>query len=122
MKLQIVDVALEAVRALRPVLLRIRREDPSLYRQVRDALNSTVLNLSEGEYSDPGTRKARFHNACGSCNEARGGVRAAQAWATSARRRASRAFVISIGSWPRSGSSLTDTRRASPKRAARRRG
>ena len=80
MKLQVVDVALEAVRALRPVLLRIRREDPALFRQVRDALNSMVRNLSEGEYSDPGTRKARFHTACGSTNEARGGVRAAQAW------------------------------------------
>ena len=80
MKLQIVDVALEAIGALRPVLLRIRREDPALFRQVRDALNSMVLNLCEGEHSDPGTRKARFHNACGSSNEARGGVRAAQAW------------------------------------------
>ena len=80
MKLQVVDVALEAIQALRPVLLRIRREDPALYRQVRDALNSAVLNLSEGEYSDPGTRKSRFHTACGSSNEARGGVLAAQAW------------------------------------------
>jgi hypothetical protein len=41
-----------------------------------------VLNLAEAEYSDPGTRKARFHTACGSTNEARGGVLAAQAWGT----------------------------------------
>ena len=80
MKFKIVDVALETLGLLRPVLLRIRREDPGLYRQVRDALNSMVLNLAEGEYSDPGTRKARFHSACGSANEARAGVRAALAW------------------------------------------
>ena len=80
MNLKVVDVALEALKALRPVLVRIRRDDPGLHRQVRDALNSMVLNLSEAEYSDPGTRKARFHTACGSTNEARGGVLAAQAW------------------------------------------
>ena len=80
MKLKVLDVALESLEALRPVLLRIRREDPGLYRQVKDALNSTVLNLAEGEYSDPGTRKARFHTACGSANEARAGVLAARAW------------------------------------------
>jgi four helix bundle protein len=80
MKLKVVDTALESLGLLRPVLLRIRREDPALFRQVRDALNSTVLNLAEGEYSDPGTRKARFHTACGSANEARAGVRAALAW------------------------------------------
>jgi four helix bundle protein len=80
MKLKILDVALESLEVLRPVLLRIRREDPGLHRQLRDALNSMVLNLSEGEYSDPGTRKARFHTACGSTNEARGAVLAAQAW------------------------------------------
>ena len=45
-----------------------------------EAMNSLILNLSEGEYSDPGTRKARFHSACGSANEVRGGVLAAQAW------------------------------------------
>ena len=80
MKLRILDVALESLKVLRPVLLRIRREDPALHRQVRDALNSMVLNLGEAEYSDPGTRKARFHTACGSTNEARAGVLAAQAW------------------------------------------
>jgi four helix bundle protein len=80
MKLRILDVALESLKLLRPVLLRIRREDPGLHRQLKDALNSVVLNLAEGEYSDPGTRKARFHTACGSANEARGGVLAAQAW------------------------------------------
>jgi hypothetical protein len=65
MKLRILDTALESLKLLRPVLLRIRRDDPGLYRQVRDALNSMVLNLAEAEHSDPGTRKARFHTACG---------------------------------------------------------
>jgi four helix bundle protein len=50
------------------------------YRQIRDALNSMMLNLGEAEYSDPGTRKARFHTAAGSSNEARVGVMAARAW------------------------------------------
>src|SRR5687768_9039030 len=80
MKLRILDTALESLKLLRPVLYRIRRDDPGLYRQLRDALNSMVLNLAEAEYSDPGTRKARFQTACGSTNEARAGVLAAQAW------------------------------------------
>jgi hypothetical protein len=39
-----------------------------------------ALSASTPEYSDAGTRKARFHTACGSANEVRGGVFAAQAW------------------------------------------
>ena len=80
MKLKILETALETIQALRPVMLRIRREDRGLHRHMTEAMNSLILNLSEGEYSDPGTRKARFHSACGSANEVRGGVLAAQAW------------------------------------------
>jgi hypothetical protein len=80
MKLKVLDNALAAVAALRPVVVRIRRDDPALCRQMKDALNSMILNIAEAEYSDPGTRKARFHTACGSANEARGGVLAACAW------------------------------------------
>jgi hypothetical protein len=48
MKLRILDFALESLELLRPVLLRIRREDPGLYRQLKEALNSVVLNLDSG--------------------------------------------------------------------------
>jgi len=80
MKLKVLDNALEAVAAIRPIVGRIRRDDPALCRQMKDALNSMILNISEAEYSDPGTRKSRFHTACGSANEARGGLLAACAW------------------------------------------
>ena len=80
MKLQVMNNAIAVITALKPALAKIRRDDPALHKQIRDALNSCVLNVGEAEYSDLGTRKARFHNACGSGNEARAGIRAACAW------------------------------------------
>lgn len=80
MKLQVMNNAIAVITALRPALAKIRRDDAALYKQIRDALNSSVLNIGEAEYSDSGNRKARFHTACGSASEARAGIRAACAW------------------------------------------
>jgi four helix bundle protein len=79
-KLQVIDNAIELLRQLRPCVGRIRGRDKRLAAQIVDAANSTVLNLGEGEYSDPGNRRARFHTAAGSAAEVRAGVRAAVAW------------------------------------------
>jgi len=38
------------------------------------------LNLGEGEYSDPGTKRARYCNAAGSANETRAALAVAVAW------------------------------------------
>jgi len=78
--LQVMNNVVAVISALEPALARIRRSDSVLFKQIRDALNSVCLNIGEAEYSDLGTRKARFHTACGSANEARAGIMAARAW------------------------------------------
>ena len=41
-------VALEIVRAVKPLLPQIRRQDPQLAKQIRDATSSIPLNVAEG--------------------------------------------------------------------------
>ena len=79
MALQVEQVALELVAALRPLMPRIRRHSRSLCDQLQRAADSIVLNLCEAAYSDPGNRRARFHTAAGSANET-GGVAALPIW------------------------------------------
>jgi four helix bundle protein len=64
-------VALDFARITRPVVLRLRRSDDYLARQMHAAVVSIALNIAEGagEYS-PGD-KARFYRyALRSCTEA----------------------------------------------------
>jgi four helix bundle protein len=61
-------------------LPRIKRMDRSLADQLLRAANSMVLNIGEAEYSDAGTRRARFLTAAGSANETRTALRLAAAW------------------------------------------
>src|SRR5688572_7724557 len=79
-KLHVLDDALEAVCALRPVVARIRAQDKSLAAQLTDAASSMVLNIGEAAYSDPGNQRARLCTASGSANEARTALRLAGAW------------------------------------------
>ena len=74
------DVALQAVVALRPIAGRVRRHDPSLYRQMQRAADSMVLNLGEGSYNEAGTRLERFRSASGSANEVSAALDLAVAW------------------------------------------
>ncbi len=80
MKLEATHLALETITALRPLVARIRRYDRSLAVQLARAASSTALNLGEGEYSDPGTKRARYCNAAGSANETRTALAVAVAW------------------------------------------
>ena len=73
-------VALEAVTALRPLIVPIRRQDRALADQLRRAASSMVLNLAEAEYSDPGNCRARLHSAAGSANETVAALEVALAW------------------------------------------
>jgi four helix bundle protein len=79
-KLHVLDDALEAVSALRPVVARIKSQDKSLAAQLTDAASSMVLNIGEAAYSDPGNQRARLSTASGSANEARVALRLAAAW------------------------------------------
>jgi len=80
MSLEVSRLALETIATLRPLVPRIRRHDRSLAVQLVRAASSTVLNLGEGEYSDPGTKRARYCNAAGSANETRAALAVAVAW------------------------------------------
>jgi four helix bundle protein len=80
MALQVHQVALETITALRPLMARIRRHDRSLAVQLARAASSAVLNIGEAEYSDPGNRRARLHSAAGSANESRSALLVAVAW------------------------------------------
>jgi four helix bundle protein len=80
MKLEVSRLALASIASLRPLVARIRRHDRSLAVQLVRAASSLALNLGEGEYSDPGTRRARYCNAAGSANETRTALAVAVAW------------------------------------------
>jgi len=76
----VLDVAIEAIRILAPVVARIRRYDRDLAEQLRTALSSVALNVAEGNHSQGGHRIARFSTAAGSNAESRAALRVAVAW------------------------------------------
>jgi four helix bundle protein len=80
MSLVVHQLAIETITALRPLIPRIQRRDRPLAVQLTRAASSIALNIAEGEYSDPGTRRARFHSAAGSANETRAALAVAIAW------------------------------------------
>jgi four helix bundle protein len=74
------DVALDLIRALRPVVVQLRRHSAEAADQVERAASSIVLNLAEG-----GRRRGRdprrfFDIAHGSAGEIRGALDLADAW------------------------------------------
>ncbi len=79
-RFETLELLLEAIELLRPVVMRIRRYDKELADQIRDALNSAALNLAEGNGCEGGHRLQRFGTASGSNREARTGLRLAVAW------------------------------------------
>jgi len=79
-RFQVLDVAIQAVEMLRPVVARIRQCDRDLGEQSRRALSSVALNIGEATRSDGGNRIARFSTAAGSNAEVRAALRVAVAW------------------------------------------
>jgi four helix bundle protein len=80
MSLIVHQIALDTITSLRPLMPRIQRHDRALAVQLTRAASSIALNIAEAEYSDPGTRRARFHSAAGSANETRSALAVAVAW------------------------------------------
>ena len=58
----------------------IRKHDRALANQLCRAATSIALNIAEGNYSDPGTARARFNTAAGSASETQAALRVALAW------------------------------------------
>jgi four helix bundle protein len=74
------DVALDLIRALRPVVVQLRKHSPEAADQVERAASSIVLNLAEG-YRRHGRDPRRFFDmAHGSAGEIRGALDLADAW------------------------------------------
>ena len=71
MTLHIHDFVIETIRLFAPIVRAIERHDRSLGDQMRRALASVALNLSEGAGSQRGNRRLRFETACGSAKESR---------------------------------------------------
>ena len=74
------ELSLQLIESLSPLMPAIARQDRDLARQLRRCATSIVLNIAEGEYSDPGTKRARFHSAAGSASETRSALRVATSW------------------------------------------
>jgi four helix bundle protein len=77
---QVLDVAIAAIRCLRPLVATIRRCDRDLGEQVRRAASSVALNIAEGNRNEGGLRLSRFSTAAGSTAEVRAALRVAVAW------------------------------------------
>ena len=73
------SIALDAVRLVGPAATAIARHDADLARQLRRALQSLCLNISEGMDAHGRNRHALFRIALGSTNECIGALDVADA-------------------------------------------
>jgi len=74
------DVALDLIRALRPVVTQLRSHSSEAANQIERAASSIVLNLAEGARRG-GRDPRRFYDmAHGSAGEIRGALDLADAW------------------------------------------
>jgi four helix bundle protein len=74
------DVALDLIRALRPVVAQLRKHSPDAADQVERAASSIVLNLAEGGRRHGRDPRRFFDMAHGSAGEIRGALDLADAW------------------------------------------
>ncbi len=78
MSFKVLSLSIELARIVREPLRLIRREDRDLANQLRRAVNSIALNLSEGRQRDGRDRVHRI--AAGSADESRTALQLALAW------------------------------------------
>src|SRR5262249_12929011 len=74
------DVALDLVRALRPVVAQLRKYSSEAADQVERAASSIVLNLAEGGRRHGRDPRRFWDMAHGSAGEIRGALDLAEAW------------------------------------------
>ncbi len=80
MKFQALELSIDVIRSSHKAYARIKANDPDLARQLRKALSSVSLNLSEGARRVGRDRKHLWRVAAGSGAEARTCFRVAEAW------------------------------------------
>jgi four helix bundle protein len=74
------DVALDLIRALRPVVAQLRRHSLEAADHVERAASSIVLNIAEGDRRRGRDPRRFFDMAHGSAGEIRGALDLADAW------------------------------------------
>ena len=80
MKFEAFEIALALIRALRPLVAKIRKFDPDLSRQLRKAGTSVANNVAEGNRRTGRDRNHHFDIAAGSAEEIESSLRVAVAW------------------------------------------
>lgn len=117
------DVALELVRALRPVVAKLRTYSGDAADQVERAATSIVLNLAEGSRRRGRDPRRFFDMAHGSASEIRGALDVAEAWGWQIDDAAARALLDRelglLWGLTRRGSSSASSAPTSRMRAAR---
>ena len=73
-------VALDLIRALRPVVQQLRKYSPDAADQVERAASSIVYNIAEGDRRNGRDPRRFFAMAHGSAGEIRGALDVADAW------------------------------------------
>jgi len=76
----VVEHSLQVVALSRPLVEAVQRRDRDLASQLRRAISSIALNLSEGFGAGAGNARLRFESALGLLNEAKTAIRVAAAW------------------------------------------
>jgi four helix bundle protein len=94
MTLQVHEVTLELIRALKPLVAIIARHDRSLAEQLKRSGSSIALALGEGAYSRKGNQPARFQEALASAGETRTALRVALAWEYVSQAQTETAFAL----------------------------
>lgn len=90
----VLELSIELVGALAPLMPRIKQRDKALADQLSRAANSVALNIGEAEHSDPGNKRARLFSAAGSAGETRVALRLAVAWGILGEKEAAAALAL----------------------------
>jgi four helix bundle protein len=77
---QVLDVAIELASTMRQPAEVLRRRDPGLYRQLREATSSIALNIGESRGRSGRDRLHHLRIAAGSAHEVHTALRLASAW------------------------------------------
>jgi len=76
----VLDLTLQMLNKLKPLIDQVRRHDRPLADQMQRAAQNTYLNLAEGRSARGGNQPARFQAALAECRETRAALKLAGAW------------------------------------------
>jgi four helix bundle protein len=74
------DVSLDLIRALREIVVILKRHDRDLATQLHRAANSVALNIAEGSKRSGGDQRRAYEYAFGSTAEVSAALDVAVAW------------------------------------------